>query len=304
MNELSSSSSPGHVGIHTKVLKAMPEIFSPILKQLFNCCLESRKIPDEWKKAVVTPLYKNKGDKADINNYRAISVLSPIAKMFEKLLAVQITNYFETNNIFFGGQHGFRSGYSCQTALHEFISHLNKAIDLRLLSLSLFIDFRKAFDLIDFLLLALKLFHYGFDNNSLGLITNFFDNRSQIVKIKNSSSKFAKLKLGVPQGSVLGPLLFLIFINDLPFCILRAFIELFADDTTLTLSGEKLEEVLKEFEFVVEDLTLWCHYNKVDINWDKTFLMIFTKKKIEIPEFLLVKGQKIKIFKEFKLLGF
>ena len=170
LNELSSSSSPGHVGIHTKVIKAMPEIFCPILQQLFNCCLELRKIPEDWKIAVVTPLYKNKGDKTDMNNYRAISVLSPIAKIFEKLLAKQISFYFENNKIFFRGQHGFRSGYSCQTALHEFISFINKAIDQKLISLSLFIDFRKAFDLIDPLLLLLKLFHYGFDNNSLGLI--------------------------------------------------------------------------------------------------------------------------------------
>ena len=247
---------------------------------------------------------QNKGDKTDMNNYRAISVLSPIAKMFEKLLAKQISFYFENNNIFFRGQHGFRSGYSCQTALHEFISFLNKAIDLKLISLSLFIDFRKAFDLIDPLLLLLKLFHYGFDNNSLGLITNFFDDRSQLVKLKNSSSILAKLKLRVPQGSVLGPLLFLIFINDLPYCILKAFIELFADDTTLTRSGEKLDEVLKEFEYVIEELTLWCNFNKVDINWSKTFFMVFTKKKIEIPDFFIIRGLKISVVKEFKLLGF
>ena len=168
----------------------------------------------------------------------------------------------------------------------------------------MFIDFRKAFDLIDPQLLLLKLFHYGFDNNSLGLITDFFANRSQTVKLKDSSSKFAKLNLGVPQGSVLGPLLFLIFINDLPFCIRKAFIELFADDTTLTKTGEKLDEVFEGFEYVIEDLNLWCLLNRVDINWSKTFFMVFTKKKIEIPDFFFVKGLKICIVKEFKLLGF
>ncbi|CAF0903414.1 unnamed protein product [Brachionus calyciflorus] len=106
ISELLNSSSPGYIGIHTKVLKAMPVIFAPILLKIFNNCLELEKIQEDWKIAIVTPLYKNKGDKSQIDNYRAISVLSPIAKMFEKLLAKQILEYFESNKIFFKGQHG------------------------------------------------------------------------------------------------------------------------------------------------------------------------------------------------------
>jgi hypothetical protein len=303
LDELPSSSSPGHVGIHVKVLKAMPDIFCPILNYIFNSCLELRKIPEDWKIALVTPLYKNKGEKSDPNNYRAISVLSPIAKMFEKLLAKQIMAYFENNKLFFKGQHGFRSGFSCQTAMHEFISAINKALDKKLICLSLFIDFRKAFDLISSALLLLKLFHYGFDNSSLGLMSDYFSKRSQIVKIISTLSNPQSLDLGVPQGSVFGPLLFLIFINDLPF-IIKALIELFADDTTITKSEESLDKAKIELEKVIEDLTSWCHFNKVDINWNKTFLMVFSKKNCAIPDYIELKGKNIKVVDEFKLLGF
>ena len=116
-----------------------------------------KSIPDDWKLALVNPLYKNKGERSDINNYRAISVLSPISKMFEKLFAKQISFYFESNSIFFNGQHGFRSGHSCQTAVHEYLSDLNFARDIKLTTLSLFIDFKKTFDVIDSNLLLLKL---------------------------------------------------------------------------------------------------------------------------------------------------
>jgi hypothetical protein len=303
LNELSSSSSPGHIGIHVKVLQSLPELFCPILQYIFNSCLELRKIPDEWKVAIVTPLYKNKGVKSDPNNYRAISVLSPIAKLFEKLLAIQILAYFEDNKLFFKGQHGFRSGFSCQTAIHEFISIINKALDKKLVCLSLFIDFRKAFDLIKSALLLLKLFHYGFDNNSLGLMSDYFSNRSQIVRIISTYSNPQSIDHGVPQGSVFGPLLFLIFINDLPF-IIKAFIELFADDTTITKSEETLEKAKIELGKVIEDLISWCHFNKVDINWNKTFLMVFSKKKIISPDFIELSGIRIKVVDEFKLLGF
>ena len=141
-----------------------------------------------------------------MNNYRGISVLPPIAKIFEKILAMQITIYLKLNNILFSGQHGFRNGHSCETALHK-----------QLINLLLFIDFRKAFDLIDSRLLLRKLFHYGFDTSALNLIANYFTDRFQTVKFNNKKSNLMSLNLGVPQGSVLGPLFFLLFINNLAF---------------------------------------------------------------------------------------
>ena len=138
---------------------------------------------------------------SDLNNYRGISVLSPLAKIFEKLLAAQINDYFENNNLIYKGQHPFRLGHSCESALQELISDKNVDRDAKLSSLLLFIDFKKAFDTVNSNLLLLKLFHYGFDNDSLKLITDYFRERSQSTKLGKILSRSESINLGVPQGS-------------------------------------------------------------------------------------------------------
>ena len=159
--------------------------------------------------------------------------------------------YFESNNLFHPGQHRFRKNFSCESALHEIISELNDAKEKRLIALLLFIDFRKA---VDSKLLINKLFHYGFDNLSLKLICNYFSGRSKLVRLNDVISTMQLIKLGVSQGSVFGPLLFLIFINDLAF-ILALACKLFADDTTLyevTLSPvEILDSLIKDSLIIV-----------------------------------------------------
>ena len=155
----------------------LPFVLLPLFTKLFNNCLITKTIPDDWKSAVVSPIYKNKGEKSDPNSYRGISVLSPVAKLFEKVLAKQITEYLEKNYLFSENQHGFRKGHSCETALHELISYMNVARDKKLTTILLFIDFRKAFDTCDTKLLLLKSFHYGFDNNSIYLVANYFEKK-------------------------------------------------------------------------------------------------------------------------------
>jgi len=275
----------------------------PLLSKLFNCCIETKKIPNEWKFAELTPLFKGKGDKCEINNYRGISVLPPVSKVFEKLPANQIKCFFNVNKLFFEGQHGFRSGHSCESALHELVTELNIWRDKRLIAMLLFIDFRKAFDLVDWRLLLLKLFHYGFDNSSLSLLENYFSNRSVRVKLGNFKSKEASLCLGVPQGSVLGPLLFLIFINDLPFILKNISAKLFADDTTLYKAHENLDILIGEFITSLEPLLNWCIYNRLDINWSKCFFMFVSNKRVVYPTSINIKGLSILVVNEFKLLG-
>jgi hypothetical protein len=174
-------------------------------------------------------------------------VLPPIAKFFEKLLAMQITTFLNLNNILFAGQHGFRNGHSCETALHELISLVNVNRYKRLISLLLFIDLRKAFDLVDSRLLLRKLFHYGFDASALNLLANYFTDEFQTVKYDKKRSPLMSIKLSVPQGSVLGPLFFLIFINDLAF-ISELVCKMFADDTTLVDADEHLETLIRRFK--------------------------------------------------------
>ena len=264
------SSSAGISGIPSKILKRSEKCLIPIITNLFNKCIQTNKIPLEWKTAVVTPLFKNKGDKNDTNSYRGISVLPSIAKLFEKILAYQIIIFLNVNNLLFKGQHGFRSHHSCETALHELLSEINTIRDKRLICLLLFIDFRKAFDLVDSSKLIRKLFHLGFDNNALELIKNYFEDREQTVKFNNKNSTFQSINLGVPKGSVLGPLFFLIFINDLAF-ILDLMCKMFADDTTFS---KYCSDVKKNINIKIFSIKrLFYLSTAVKIQFFKTFVM-------------------------------
>jgi hypothetical protein len=304
--KLCPSSSAGVSGIPSKVLKSCHETIVPILTLLINDCLSSNTIPVDWKTAVVTPLYKSKGDKSDLNNYRGISILPPVAKILEKIMASQIIIYLNFNNILFSGQHGFRSSHSCESALHELISDLNINRDKKLISLLLFIDFQKAFDLVDTKLLLRKLFHYGFSDSANEMVSNYFMNRQQLVKINSVCSSFKPIKLGVPQGSVLGPLFFIIFINDLPFLLNQFKSKLFADDTTLLDSDKELDVLITKFVNKLKLLLEWCEFNKLDLNLSKTFFMFISSKrckKLKLPSAINVQGIDIKVVDNFKLLG-
>ena len=174
----------------------------------------------------------------------------------------------------------------------------------RSLGLFLFIDFKKAFDTVDQRLLLFKLSKYGFDEKAIGLLSNYFDNRRQYVKIYEYLSEPRMVELGVPQGSVLGPLLFLIFINDLVIFIKDFKVKLFADDTTLIKTGNEINELIKSFIESSNQLLDWCKFNRIDINWSKTKIMFVTnKRKIGLPSTVEVNGNLIEVVDNFKLLG-
>ena len=167
----------------------------------------------------------------------------------------------------------------------------------------LFIDYKKAFDTIDSNLLLLKLFHYGFSNSALRLVSDYFVDRSQKTKLNGITSPPNKLNLGVAQGSVLGPLFFLIFINDLPYLLKQVMCKLFADDTSLYKSNKDIDELIKDFNKSIQPLSEWCTFNRLDINWSKTFCMFITNKNIKKPKELLINGKTVKVVEDFKLLG-
>jgi hypothetical protein len=230
--------------------------------------------------------------------------LPPVAKIFEKILASQITIYMNVNKMLFSGQHGFRPGHSCETALHELLSDINTIRDKPAIALLLFIDFRKAFDLVDSDLLIKKLFHYGFDNNSLELIKNYFADRKKVVKYNKTLSSKEDITLGVPQGSILSPLFFLIMINDNPY-ILELSCKLFADDTTLYDEGENLNLLIRKFFHDIQPMIEWCNFNKLDINLSKTFFMFITNQNVKnFPTEILIGEIAVQVVNKFKLLGF
>jgi len=178
ISDLSISGSPGVSGIPVSILKKCASFLASPLTKLFNACISSSIFPNEWKCAIVTPLFKK--DPKDIcDNYRGISVLPPVAKVFEKILATRVTNHFEKNKLFTSHQHGFRTNHSCETAIQSILDDWKSLIDDERTIMALFIDFKKAFDLIYRKLFLRKLGHYGFDN--LSFFCSYLENKSQIT---------------------------------------------------------------------------------------------------------------------------
>ena len=205
-------------------------------------------MPDEWKISHITPIFKGKGNKSSLENYRPISIISPISKVFESILGAKMRAYFESNNILHQDQNGFREGRSCHLALNTIVDFAKRNLDKKNHVVAVFLDLSKAFDTIDHDLLLNKLNKYGFSDNAYNLIKDYLSNRKSIVKFNGSKSKHELLKSGVPQGSILGPLLFIIFINDLCHIKTQSLKCLFADDTTLLNAGKNVSDITSELE--------------------------------------------------------
>lgn len=214
--------------------------------------------------------------------------------------------FISTSIISTKAQHGFRFAHSCETALHEIISEVLGKLDEKLIILLLFIDFIKAFDLIDSELLIVKLIKYGFSNTAINYLRNYFSNRFQAVRMGNFTSSKAEISHGVPQGSILGPLLFIIYINDLPAFLNDFFTRLFADDTTLAQAGSNIESLMATFNVCSEKLLEWFKYNCLYINCSKTNVMVVTNKRNvhdRLPQKFRFDNKEISIVNDFKLLG-
>ena len=260
---------------YPKVLKSVMNYISPTLIKLFNKCYSQGYFPYELKTAKVIPLFKNKGDINDITNYRPISLLSVLSKLFEKLVHKKLYAYLDENNIINECQFGFRASHSTSHALINATENLYKSLDNDLHTLGIFIDFSKAFDTVNHAILCSKLEHYGIRGNMLKLISHYLSGRDQFVSYGSKLSSKLSLIHGVPQGSVLGPLLFLIFINDLVNSTKLAKFVLFADDSNLFISHLDRDTAYKLANIAVSEVFLYCSANKIVINYDKCCFIEF-----------------------------
>ena len=303
ISKFKTGKSYGPTSIPTCILQLIKlEIATPLAK-IINLSLETGCHPEKLKMAKVIPIYK-KGSKMNTSNYRPISLLSNINKVFEKIVFERVYNFIEKNEAIYKHQYGFRKNHSTNHALISITEQIRTALDNNQYAFGVFVDFQKAFDTVDHNILLEKLERYGISGNTNKWFGSYLKNRTQVVSILGYDSKQRTLKHGVPQGSVLGPLLFLLFINDLHKAIQFSTVFHFADDTNLLIVDKSAAKIQKKLNADLKNLYRWLLANKISLNVAKTELIIFKKPKMKIPEIKIkINGSKIYPSKSTKYLG-
>ena len=282
LKTIDEKKSSGLDKIPNKLLKIAADVIAPSLTEIFAKSIYTGIFPNEWKKARVSPVHKN-GAKHEPSNYRPMSVIPTVSKIFEKIVFDQLNKYFNDNNLLTSCQSGFRSLHSTMTALLEATNIWSVNIDNGLVNGVVFIDLKKAFDTIDDQIILQKLRNYGIDHCSLKWFKLYLTGRTQKCKVNDRLSKSTSINCGIPQGSNLGPLLFLIYINDLPNCLHHATPRMFADDTSLSYAADSPSELESVINSELESLKTWLITNKLSLNLAKTeFMTIGSSQRITV----------------------
>jgi hypothetical protein len=284
INKLKNGKAPGYDQINSSIIKKIaPEIIN-VLSYLFNFSLASGEFPQCLKRAVVIPIFK-RGDNKQPGSYRPISLLSVFAKILEKIVKIRLINFFDKNSFFSNNQFGFRQGLSTESALITFMESTYSLINSGKLCSALFIDITKAFDTVDHKILLKKLWNAGVRGLPYQWFSSYLIGRNQCVRIGDSVSNFGVLNCGVPQGSVLGPILFLIYINDLCNGTFNGQLVAFADDTAFIYGNENIQELHNKMSIDLYLLRLWFDSNYMVLS-EKTKFMIFSlrdKLSFQLP---------------------
>ena len=305
IKNLSTSKSPGHDEITAKFLKISAKKVAPAVSDIINLSIKSGEYPEALKIAKVLPIFK-KGDPSLASNYRPISVLSCINKIFEKIISKRIYNFLEKYNILYEFQYGFRQGHSTSHALVEIVDKIKFAMDNNEMTCGIFLDLSKAFDTVNHEILLNKLDHYGIRGPTLKLLKSYLSNRKQFVKIGKFKSELRQISCGVPQGSVLGPLLFILYINDLHKACSLGNTRIFADDTNIFFKCKNTDEITSKGNEIMLHLNKWFIANKLTLNSEKSNFVIFRSNRkgiTNLPEEIKFENSTIKRAKSVKYLG-
>lgn len=278
LRELDASKAQGPDGIPAKVLKELCKEIALPFTHLFNKSLESGCIPQEWREAEVVAIFK-KGTKSDPGNYRPVSLTCISCKVLESLIRDALVNYFNENKLYAESQHGFRNKRSCMTQLLQVMNDLTKIIDEGDTMDMVYLDFKKAFDSVPHKRLLLKLSGYGISGALLNWIKQFLSDRKQKVKIGESLSAAMPVLSGIPQGSILGPVLFTIFINDLPDGV-QSSCKIFADDTKIYERSKNYDSIQDDLMYLAE----WSEKWNLNFNVQKCKVLHFQYKKQVNPK--------------------
>ena len=275
--KLDSESNRDVLGFDSKLLKLCAGTLAPFLSRLFNLSFSTGTVLDDWKVSNVTPVFKGGEDKSMKSNYRPISVISHIAKILEKLVQKQLVQYVTDNNLLCIDQSAYRQYHNTQTSLHRCNEDwIDNICDNGFTSIC-FMDIRKCFDTIDHKILLNKLPRYGITGQEISWLKSYLEKRSQRVKC-NGLSAIRHVPIGVPQGSVLGPILFSLFINDITSHVYTSSVNLYADDTLLYCYGNNLDEAREMLQKALAEICKWYDGNRLVLNVEKTKCMLMTSK--------------------------
>ena len=260
--------------------KPCVDAFIEPLTHLINLSLRSGVFPSELKLAKVVPIFKA-GDTSAINNYRPISVLSFFSKVFEKIVYNHVLDFIDDNNVLYDYQYGFRHSHSTQQAIITLVDRITKSLDKGHIAITILLDLKKAFDTVDHRILLRKLYAYGIRGALLKWFERYLTGRTQYVAFNGTNSDIHYVKCGVPQGSILGPLLFILYMNDICSVSKLLFILLYADNTCVMLSGKDLNDLIAVLNVELISLCDWLKSNKLSLNTQKTFFMVFHRARLK-----------------------
>lgn len=305
INEIKPKNSSGHDGINPCIVKQVNSSISSVLAHIFNNSMKTGTVPHSLKVAKVIPIYKA-GDPTLVSNYRPVSVLPCFSKIMEKLVYKRLLKYLEKHNILYIRQYGFRQKHSTYMALLDVIDKITQSLDNKEYAFGIFIDLSKAFDTIDHNILLDKLHHYGIRGNQNLWFKNYLNNRKQFTQVNGCSSSHDTIKCGVPQGSILGPLLFLLYVNDINVSSSLLNFIMFADDTNIFFSHKDFHTAIHTINTELKKVSTWFKVNKLSLNISKTNFILFRNKNKEYSKSdlkLIIDDKQITQVDSSKFLG-